>query len=72
MLNKVFNQTAGYFVELSLPLLVGRVFGLCAGIRWGPGGLRGDGGGARDVRARTATGDDDNLGTTPFFFAEIK
>lgn len=46
-----------------------RVVGLWAGMRWGTG-LRGDGGGARDVRARTATGDEDNFCTTPFFFAE--
>lgn len=37
-----------------------------AGTRCGAGFL-GEGGGASEVRARTATGDDDNFCTTPFF-----
>lgn len=50
-------------------MLVGRVLGLWAGGTRCGAGFRGEGGGASEVRARTATGDDDNFGTTPFFLA---
>lgn len=68
--NNVVRSRLAKFNNMNWPLFVGKVFGLCAGARCGAGFL-GEGGGARDVRARAATGDDDNLGTTPFFLAEI-
>lgn len=52
-------------------MLVGKVVGLWAGTLLTEG-FRGEGGGAREARARTATGDEANFWTTPFFLAEMK